>query len=1132
MKLKTHWQPALRQSQIAPWGRALLVSVLLAGTWGGSGPVRADTLADRREHLEPELMIETGARRGTCDVLTFTADGKWLLAAGDDKVVRVWRHDARGLSAQPVQTLRWSIWREGRGPIYALACTPDGEQVAVGGLGVRNGSVVVLRRATGDVLHAIANDTRNEEANRHVTMSLAFSPSGKRLAIGKQDGSVWLWDLTNGRIRRLGWHRDPDRLGPNQNWVRLVVFQDENRLLSAARDGTVVRWNVGESAPGAEEVLRFSIPRLYRVALSPDGRWLVAGGEKEGIEMRALDDQRTRTFSLPEGHYPHSLAFDPTGTQLAVGIRIVDPHGGFYKEVDHRIALYDLRQEDPGPASGPKVTGLPDALAFSPQGNRLAVAGGQNHEVTLWDLRDFAKGPLSVLAGPGRIIWDVGVSEDGRYLGYRAERVSNPSHPNERGAGAWHVFSLMDRQWSGKPGFRPIPRLDSAAGWSVQPDPRDAHIWRVVGPNGNLYPLPLNPAFDERPTCYTFLPAREGQPARLAVGHYWGFSVFALDPSGPRRIHLFRGHQGAVTAIALGASPDVILTASKDETIAAWSLTEGASRSPLGMRWATRLGRLFVDEVDPGGPAWEAGVTAGDEIVNLRFDTKDVPGGAAAWQKRLAEPQPNLEHAFTVRRTTGESAILATRVRERPLWHFFPTQNGEWVLWRHFDFFYDASPNGDRLIGWQISHDVDQKPDFYPARQFSDRFYNPEKVAEALHDTRFVPRRVSFLDLVPPQVALQADPETVAEQEVAVTVSAWPQGRQAIHRPERLVLWINDYRYRDWPLQPEQLDDKGTFHDSLRIPPALLRSGDNRLVLQCSSSHGALRSSEQLVVHKTGAVPAPRLFVVQVGVKDYRRAEFPIPGRSWENLGSVEQDFDLLRDAWKAQEGKAFARVEVDEPLLDDQVSAAALTRKLQTVAAKARPDDLLVLFLNGHGYTEERGDGKGDKEGTFIFVGSRFSLQRPTATGITADEIYRGLTKVPCRKLVLLSACHAGDATKRTLREPLRALTPDGVGPVILSAAQLHENAWAPELGESLFARAIAEAIHDRFRDAAHGRDQLDTVDFVSYVMARVPVLLEEMKSDNPKLANQTQRPVCFPELRTMDRFPLARQPAGETKP
>src|SRR5579884_1119300 len=74
--------------------------------------------ADRRDRYDPEIVLNTGGRTGACDALRFSRYGRTLLAAGDDKVVRVWNVAADGkLSDADPAVLRWGLWRERRGII-------------------------------------------------------------------------------------------------------------------------------------------------------------------------------------------------------------------------------------------------------------------------------------------------------------------------------------------------------------------------------------------------------------------------------------------------------------------------------------------------------------------------------------------------------------------------------------------------------------------------------------------------------------------------------------------------------------------------------------------------------------------------------------------------------------------------------------------------------------------------------------------------------------------------------------------------------------------------------------------------------------------------------------------------------
>ena len=136
--------------------RRLLIVSLIAAALTALAPPHADAQADRRKRSTPGLVLDLGARHGACDELIFTPDGKELLAAGDDKVVRCWRVAGRKLDADHPRELRWPIYREWRGNIYgmALAKSANGDLIAVGGNGYRQGMVAVMRKS-GEIVHVV-----------------------------------------------------------------------------------------------------------------------------------------------------------------------------------------------------------------------------------------------------------------------------------------------------------------------------------------------------------------------------------------------------------------------------------------------------------------------------------------------------------------------------------------------------------------------------------------------------------------------------------------------------------------------------------------------------------------------------------------------------------------------------------------------------------------------------------------------------------------------------------------------------------------------------------------------------------------------------------------------------------------
>ena len=84
----------------------------------------------------------------------------------------------------------------------------------------------------------------------------------------------------------------------------------------------------------------------------------------------------------------------------------------FFKETGGRVLLCDLHAGGHALHEGPKLSYRPDAVAFHPDGKFLAVTGGNNYEVVLWDLKNNDtrmvlqghEGPVNAVAfAPGSI---------------------------------------------------------------------------------------------------------------------------------------------------------------------------------------------------------------------------------------------------------------------------------------------------------------------------------------------------------------------------------------------------------------------------------------------------------------------------------------------------------------------------------------------------------------------------------------------------------------------------------------------------------------------------------------------------------------------------------------------------------
>jgi WD40 repeat protein len=185
--------------------------------------------------------------------------------------------------------------------VGSMAFSPDGKRLAVGHCA--SGDVNLWDLPAG----VLADSLAAEEIM--YTTSLAFSADGVRLAAGSADGLVVLWDPVSGE--------NPQILGTLPTRVRSLAFSPAGDILAAAAGNTVTLWNAStgirlRSLGGKGE-------EINAVAFSRDGKMIASGGD-EGSVLR-WDPHSGGSFdALRELRSTvKSLAFSIDGTALLGG---------------------------------------------------------------------------------------------------------------------------------------------------------------------------------------------------------------------------------------------------------------------------------------------------------------------------------------------------------------------------------------------------------------------------------------------------------------------------------------------------------------------------------------------------------------------------------------------------------------------------------------------------------------------------------------------------------------------------------------------------------------------------------------------------------------------------------------------
>lgn len=890
-------------------------------------------------------------------------DGKYLLSAGDDKVIKIWNIETGELDQEI-----FGECQEGEiGKILCMALSPDNKYLAVGGA-LLDDNYKVITRLYDFKTRKLVKILRPTTARDKFTFTLAFTSDSRYLVTGTDNNEITAWDMTTKEVA-LTWKVPTTR--------DLCIQIKDSLLLTASVDSTVLLWNIYQGKP-IKTFRKAHNHLVYFVNFSPDGKYILSVGYDQKINV--YDRELNLLNSISTDIRPGTIEFSPDGKKVLFG---------FIEEGAQHCQLYDFKEG--------KLKLLCNfeehkeiVLATRFLNDSTAItAGGEDNEILFWTWGKPAAGKLAKtkvvkrLIGKGHSVW--GVAMTGRTIAYTVNKTGN------YGSSALdQTFDLFTHEQ------KPISQSKLKFGGPIHSygpytikhekggtvDHGDADlVIRKDGVEVGRIQRDIYSKFDGgiRHHSYTLI-----QDKYVVTGGDNG-CLYAYDLKG-KLISTFNGHTGRIWSIALSDDGKYLISGTSDQTIKIWRTDD------IGKKVALPRKSVYESFTDP---SWKGFF----EEIGMADLAKEKSN--AGWEKLVA--------ALKEKKDTANATIIENYYNWidvdfiTPVASIFISEDHEWVIWCD-DGYFTSSKRGGKYIGYHINNGFDKDAKFYPFEQFDLKFNRPDIMMDRLaiadsatkeayllaHKKRL--KKMHFeedalsAEIHIPQVQIISGQKSQDNYLMVISVS------DTKYTLDRIFLTVNDVPvYGSHGMSLLESATKETARQ-LVVP---LQNGKNVIRVSVLNVKGGESLMETVTVQHQKAKSSKNLYVVSIGVSNYNTKEM--------NLKYAKKDASDIAKLFSSNK-KQYEKVYADT-IFNIQATA----KNIESVKAKlmnTTVDDQVIIFLAGHGLLDAKLD--------YYLAMHDVNFDDPSKNGLSYERLEGLLDSIPARyKVLFMDACHSGELDK-----------------------------------------------------------------------------------------------------------------------
>ncbi len=1027
----------------------------------------------------PRLVVQTG--HIGVNTAVFSPDGRYVLTASQDQTACLW--DAE--TGKEVRRLEGHT-----GGVSSAVFSRDSKRVLT---------------ASGDKTARLwdaetGKEVRRFEGHTSWVYSAVFSPDGRYVLTASEDKTARLWDAETGKeLRRFEGHTD---------LVNSAVFSPDSKyVLTASYDNTACLWD----AETGKELRRFQghTDLVQSAVFSPDGKYVLTASTDK--TARLWDTETGKELRRFEGHKDRvkSAVFSPNGKHVLTASH------------DRTARLWDSE-------TGKELrrfeghTDMVNSAVFSRDGRHVLTASWDN-TARLWDaetakeLRQFeghaSQVNSAVFSSDGRYmlaagdktarLWDIRTGKEVRRFEGHTDRVHSAIFSPDGKHVLTASYDNTARLWDAETG-KEVRRFEGHASQVES---------AVFSPDGRRV---LTASYDKTARLWD---VESGKEVRRFVGHtLWVFSaVFSPDgrhvltASGDRTARLwdaktgkevrrFEGPASQVTSAVFSRDGSRVLTASFDgDNIARlWDAETGK----VVRRFDGHTDAIYSAVFSPDGRhvltasrdktarLWD--VETGKEVRRFEGHTNGVSSAVFS---------PNGRQVLTA--SYDKTARLWDAASGKELCKSVSFTDGTWAV-VDLEGRYDGSNNG-RVDGlhWVIGMEpveLDQLRRYYFLPGLLSKISKHEKLPP-------VPCKNCDLKLYPAVTVQLTDGNSNAR----ISLTNQGGGIGKVHIFVNGTMMEADAR---GPRVNPDANDALLNIDLTSYRSHFYNDQENVIEVKVENKEGYLvsRGVKAVAPPSNPMESAPtELYAIVVGTCDYASPSLRLrfSGKDAADyaqalligakrpFGVERTHLSLLTDcAPDAKQRASFQQFHVTA-----QPPTRNSIRQAFESARKAKPGDVLLVYLAGHGVTYKKGPLDIYAYLTMEATGSDLSIPAVReATAITDEDLWEWVKEVPANKrAIILDTCGAGAAVDITAprdrpTELIRALAElqNSTGfHVLLGCSKDRSSYEASRFNQGLLTYSLLQGMKS---GAALRGDRVSVGALFAYAQSEVPKIAGEI--------------------------------------